>query len=90
MRLLHDYNYKELSEIDYNFYFDIEKLKIIIGFLEHYQVDDGVICTLHELQGIFEQHFKEFDCVFGRINECIVPPEGKEEIPELVYSHDIV
>jgi len=86
MKLLHEFNYKELSECLYDFYFDIGKLRVFTGYLDHNPVDDQIIANLHEILDSFRQHHTHFDIVFTRINECIVPPEEQEEIPNLVYS----
>ena len=69
---------------------DIGKLRVFTGYIDHNPVDDQILSDLHNILENFKQHEEDFDMVFNRINEFMVPLDGEEEIPQLVYSDRIV
>jgi len=78
MKMLHEYNYNDLAECLYDFYFDIGKLRVFTGYMENLRINDESICVLHEILDNFDQHEHDFNSVFDRINNFAVPPEGVE------------
>lgn len=86
MKILHEYNYDSLEQTDKDIFEDVSKLKLLWNYVGHFSWDNGALCLFNDLVPLLEQHCSDLESVVGRILRCAVPPEGEEEIPELVYS----
>lgn len=85
MKLLHDYNYQSLEEIQ----LDVNELSKLLSVLNTYihlkGYDDGAAILLDKLESIAETCDSDFNGRLSAIMRVAVPPEGEEKIPQMVY-----
>lgn len=89
MRVLHDYNYQSLEEIQ----LDVDEVSKLLSLLNTYVhdkgYDDSAAILLDLLESRAETCDHDFCARLSSIMASKVPPEGAEPVPLLVYPETL-
>lgn len=85
MRVIHDYNVQSLEEIS-NDLDELAKLLTVLNTYIHAKgYDDGAAMLLDRLEDSADVCDKDLENRLSAIMRTVVPPEGEEPMPKLVY-----
>jgi len=86
LKLLHDYNFESLQTLGTEVFQISKLLKMLDFYVNERSFDkDAALIVLEDLASKADQCSCDFEIRLISIMSQSVPPEGEEEIPQLVY-----
>lgn len=87
MRLLHDYNFRDVEEMELALCRATWKLDVVMGRIHDLgEVDDAALYLLDQLLWEITSASHDFASLISRLGRDAVPPEGEEDIKEFLLD----